>query len=228
MQNAEDNNISGRDFLSDVELSSASPHAAMYRGIMTDFTLEDRALWKKIGKQALIRQIDIVEIETDIANINTSLQASVQSMSIIEALEPILTNFILPDSSPSQLLYNIIAANADCKAIMDHIHAVLLLNTLHRQVVEKIFDYIIRNKGRLCVTREDQLLLYMRGEGRVGKSRVIYALEMSFTLLNRRNKLMISLPTGCLAEGIGGSTMYTALSISTRKAKSLCTNVSGI
>lgn len=149
-------------------------------------------------------------------------------MSIIEALEPILINFTLQDSLLSQPLDNIIAANTNCKAIIDYIHAVWLLNTLQHLVVERIFDYVIQNKGKLCVTREDQLLLYMRGEGRVGKSYVIYALEMTFTLLNRKNKLMISSLTGCLAEGIGGNTIHTALSISICKAKSLYTNVSRI
>ncbi len=90
-------------------------------------------------------------------------------MSTIEALKPILTNSILPDSLPSQPLDNIIAANANCKAIMDHIHAVLPLNTLQRLVVEGIFDHVIRNKSRLCVIREDQLLLYVRGEGGLEK-----------------------------------------------------------
>ncbi len=228
LQNAEDNNNSQCDFPSDVDLSSAFPHAAMYPGIMTDFTLEDIALWKKIGKQTLTRQIDIVETETDVANINTLLQASVQNMLIIEALKSILTNSTLPDSSLSQLLDDIITAKADCKAITDHIHAVLLLNPLKHLVVEGIFDYVIRNIGRLYVIREDQLLLYVRGEGGVGKIRVIHVLEIGFTLLNRRNELMISAPTRYTAEGIRGSIVHTAFNISTDKAKSLCTNVNGI
>ncbi len=94
--------------------------------------------------------------------------------------------------------------------------------------MEGVFDHLIENKDRLCVTREDQLLLYVRGERGVGKSRVIHALEMGFTLLNRRNELMISAPTKCAAGGIRGSMVHTALKISTHKTKSLCTNVSGI
>ncbi len=125
MQNPEDNNNSGHDFLSDVDLSNTFPHAAIYPGIMTDFILEDTTLWKKIRKQALIRQIDIIETETDVANINPPLQAFVQSMSTIEAFKPILTNSTLPNSLPSQSLDDIIVANTDCKAITDHIHKVL-------------------------------------------------------------------------------------------------------
>ncbi len=94
--------------------------------------------------------------------------------------------------------------------------------------MEGIFDHVIQNKRKLCVKREDQLPLYVRGEWGVGKSRVIHALEMGFILLNRRNKLMISVLTGCAAKGIGRSMVHTALSISTCKAKSLYTNISGI
>lgn len=68
LQNAED------DFWSDIDLFIASPHATIYPEIMTNFTLEVIALWKKIGKQALTRQIKIVETETNVVNINIPLQ----------------------------------------------------------------------------------------------------------------------------------------------------------
>ncbi len=142
-------------------------------------------------------------------------------MSTIEALETILINSALLDSPLSQLLDNIIAANTDCKAITDHIHVVLLLNTLQYLVGEGIFDYIIQNNCRLYIRREDQLLLYVRREGGVGKTRVIYVLKIDFTLLNRRNELIILVLTGYTAEGIGGSIVYIAFNISICKAKSL-------
>ena len=62
---------------------------------------------------------------------------------------------------------------------------------------------------------DDQLLLYVRGEGGVGKSRVVQALELGFTLLGRWKVLVISTPTGCAADGIGESTIHTALGINT-------------
>lgn len=149
-------------------------------------------------------------------------------MSTIEAFKPILTNSTLPDFLPSQPLDNIIVVNTNCKAITDHIHAVLPLYTLQCLVVEGIFDHIIRNKNRFCVTKEDQLLLYVKGEGGVEKSCIIYALKMGFTLLNRRNGLMILALIRCATEGRGGSTVYITLSISTHKAKILYTNISRI
>lgn len=64
-------------------------------------------------------------------------------MSIIKAFKLILTNSTFPNSSPSQLLDNIIAINANCKAITNHMYGILLLNTLQRLVMEGIFDYVI-------------------------------------------------------------------------------------
>lgn len=57
---------------------------------------------------------------------------------------------------------------------------------------------------------------------------MIYVLEMGFTLLGKRNKLMLSASTGCVAKSIGRSKVYTALSINTYKSKSLYTNMSKI
>lgn len=81
---------------------------------------------------------------------------------------------------------------------------------------------------RLCITRGDQLLLYIkRGKG-VKKCRVIYALEITFILLDKNNEPMLSASTGCAVEGIGGNTVLTAFSISTCNIKSLSTNMSRI
>lgn len=45
--------------------------------VISDFILETANLWKKIQKQALLNQIDIVKIKTDNANINTLIQVFV-------------------------------------------------------------------------------------------------------------------------------------------------------
>lgn len=69
----------------------------------------------------------------------------------------------------------------------------------------------------------------MKREGRVRKSRVIHLLEIGFTLLNKKNRLIIlAMPTGCATEGIGKSIVPTTLSISICKAKNLYINVSRI
>ena len=60
----------------------------------------------------------------------------------------------------------------------------------------------------------------------MGKSRVVKALELGFALLNRRAELIITAPTGCAAESIGGSTVYTALKINTRRANDNVSKIS--
>lgn len=77
LQNVEDNNNSRCNFLPDVDLSSVSLYAAIYLEIIIGFTLKVINLWKKIGKQALTKQINIVEIETDVTNVITLLQVSI-------------------------------------------------------------------------------------------------------------------------------------------------------
>ncbi len=63
---------------------------------------------------------------------------------------------------------------------------------------------------------EDQLLLYIRGEGGVGKSRVVHAIELGCNLLLRDSDLVITAPTDAAADNIGGSTIHTSLAISIR------------
>lgn len=57
---------------------------------------------------------------------------------------------------------------------------------------------------------------------------MIHALEMGFTFENRRNKLIISVAIRVAAKDIRNSMVYTALSISTCKIKSLYTDIRGI
>lgn len=130
LRTTDDNGNSEIDFLPNVDLSSTSSHATMYPGVILDITSEFTDLWKTIHKQALSKRGDIVERETDNANVSTPVQASIQSVSIIKALEPVLNNFSLPDPSSSHALPNSLPVNANCKAVADHIHAVLPLNVL--------------------------------------------------------------------------------------------------
>lgn len=127
-----------------------------------------------------------------------------------------------------QFLYNISLANANCKVITNLINAVLLLNILQHLVLKGVLDHVIQNKGRLCITRKDQFLLYIRGEKGVEKSHVIYALEIGFTLLDKKNELMLSTSMKNIAEDIRKSMMHIILNISTCNLKILSINVSGI
>ena len=139
-------------------------------------------------------------------------------LSALRELEPVINHFISSEPIVMDLNCGVLLPDSDCKTVSDHIHTVLPLNYLKRLVVEEILDHVIQTKGKACLRREDQLLLYIRGEGGVGKSRVVKALELGFALLNRRAELIITAPTGCAAESIGGSTVHTALKINTRRA----------
>lgn len=176
----------------------------------------------------MTKQIDIIEIETENINISTPIQTFIQIISTIELLDLVLTCFSLLDLFLSQSLHNIFLANINCKSVVDHIYAVLLLNTLERLVVEGVLDYVIRKKEKLCITRKDQLLLYIWKQRDIGKSCVIYILKMSFTLLDKKNELILLALTGYIIKAIRRNMMYTVLSISTCKAKSLCIYVSRI
>ena len=81
-------------------------------------------------------------------------------------------------------------------------------------------EYIITKKGQVQVAIKDQLLLYIKVEGGIRKSCIIQALELGFTFLGRQAKLVISVPTGCAADGIDRSTIYNTLGINTRTGKS--------
>ncbi len=90
------------------------------------------------------------------------------------------------------------------------------MNEMQRLIVEKVFHCLGKISDFNCDWIEDQLLLYIRGQGGVGKSRVVYAIEMEYTLLSQNSDLVITAPTNTVADNIGGSTIHTSLAISVR------------
>lgn len=144
----------------------------------------------------------MVKKETNIANINTLFQIPIQSKSTIGAFKSISISSILSNFSPLQSLHNTFLANANCKAIANYNYIFLSLNTLQYLGIKGLFDHVTQNKSRLCVTKEDQLLLYVRRKRGVGKYCIIYALEFDFILLNRKNEFIISALIGYAVNGI--------------------------
>lgn len=57
---------------------------------------------------------------------------------------------------------------------------------------------------------DQQLLIYIRVEKRVEKSKVIKTIEINFVLLNKRNELVISASISFTLNGIDGSMVHTA------------------
>ena len=64
------------------------------------------------------------------------------------------------------------------------------------------------------------MLLYVGGEGGVGKSQVIKAVITGMDLIKRKNEVILLAPTGAAADNIGGNTIHTALGISITKSSS--------
>lgn len=90
---------------------------------------------------------------------------------------------------------------------------------MQRLTVEGVLDHAIKNKEKMFLDLDQQLLVYIRGEGGVRKSRVVNTIQMGFSLLGRKKELVISAPTGSTANRIGGSTVDTALGINNRAGK---------
>lgn len=113
-----------------------------------------------------------------------------------------------------------LSSEKNCKVVCDHINVILPFNYLQCLIVKEILDYVITKKGQVQVAAEDQLLLYIKDKDGIRKSCIIQALELEFTFLGRQAKLVISMPTGCVVDRIGGSTIYIALGINNGVEKS--------
>ena len=63
------------------------------------------------------------------------------------------------------------------------------------------------------------MLLYVGGEGGVGKSQVIKAIVAGMDPIKRKDEVILLAPTGAAANNIGGNTIHTALGISIAKKR---------
>lgn len=64
-----------------------------------------------------------------------------------------------------------------------------------------------------------QLLVYIRVEKGIKKSKVVNAISIGFILLDRETKLVISVPINSTANGIGGITVYITLRVNSKVGK---------
>lgn len=96
-----------------------------------------------------------------------------------------------------------------CDIIQDR----LFLNYLQRIIIEKTLNYTIVNTRYQYQDRSDQFLLYVRGKGGVGKSRIVKAIHLEFSFLKRRPKVLIAVLTGVISANIRGATIHEALTI---------------
>ena len=56
-------------------------------------------------------------------------------------------------------------------------------------------------------------MLYIKGEGGVGKSRIIKAIYLGFSFLKRQKMLLIAALIGAAVANIGGAIIHEALNI---------------
>jgi hypothetical protein len=89
------------------------------------------------------------------------------------------------------------------------------LNEKQRIVVEKVLSDVL-----ICAThpydhsQRNQTLLYIGGEGGVGKSQIVKAIDAGMDLIHRKDKVILMALIGAAADVIGGSTYHTSLGIS--------------
>jgi hypothetical protein len=90
----------------------------------------------------------------------------------------------------------------------------LPLNEKQRLVVEKVLSEALAWKDHpYDADKREQLLLYIGGEGGVGKSRVVHGIVAGMDLIHRKNEVILMAPTGAATDNIGGNTLHTALGI---------------
>jgi hypothetical protein len=94
------------------------------------------------------------------------------------------------------------------------------LNEKQRLVVERVLSGALAWASHVYdASKRDQKLLYVGGEGGVGKSQIIKAIVAGMDLIRRKEEVILMAPTGAAADNISGNTYHTALGISIAKAQ---------
>lgn len=66
---------------------------------------------------------------------------------------------------------------------------------------------------------DQQLLVYIRGEEGIRKSRVINIIRIDYFLYSKRKEFVISVSTSSTANGIGKNTVHTIFRVNNRVGK---------
>lgn len=80
----------------------------------------------------------------------------------------------------------ILLLNSSSKVVYNLIRLILLLNELQYLIIKDILDYAIKNKRKIFFDLNQQLLLYIRDERVIGKSRVMSIIQISFFYLAKK------------------------------------------
>lgn len=87
------------------------------------------------------------------------------------------------------------------------------LQSLLRVVIKEVLNHAILNKGNQCYHESEQLLLYIRGEEEVRKSRFVKAIYLGFGFFKRQKELLIVALISAATANIGGAIIHRVLSI---------------
>lgn len=110
---------------------------------------------------------------------------------------------------------DILPFDSDFKIVCNYIHVLVPLNQLQCLIFKKILDHVIRNKKKMYLESNYQLLIYIRGKSGARKSRAVKVIEMVIVLLKKKKDLGISTPTIFVVNGIGGSMVHIAIRVNT-------------
>ncbi|KAF8860613.1 hypothetical protein BDZ45DRAFT_800769 [Acephala macrosclerotiorum] len=96
------------------------------------------------------------------------------------------------------------------------------LNEKQRLIVERVLSGALAWATHAYDdSKRDQKLLYVGGEGGVGKSQIIKAIVAGIDLLCRKEEVILMAPTGAAADNIAGNSYHTALGISIAKTQKI-------
>ncbi len=136
--------------------------------------------------------------------------------SLTGILEPIIGKMEMSKEHLTKIKSSRLGNNSQAIILCDIIQGRFSLNYFQRVVVEEVLNHTILNEGNQCHYKSDQLLLHVRRDGRVGKSRIVKAIYLGFSFLKRRKKLLIAAPTRAATANIDGATIHEALNIDDR------------
>lgn len=93
-------------------------------------------------------------------------------------LEPLMDKIEILKELLTKVEYSCLSKNPQIIILCNIIQDRLPFNHLQRIVIKKVLNHIILNKENQCHHRSEQLLLYVRGERGVEKSRIVKAIYL--------------------------------------------------
>ncbi len=153
-------------------------------GIKHDISDDIIQSWKLVQKSALGYTYNNLD-DNDNLYVQSHMIFLFQKINdVIGILEPVLGKADFVDDMSYGIFVKHVNSNSYYRTVCNHIYEILSFNKLQRLVVEEIIDYVIKNKRKMQLNTDAQLLLYLCRERGVGKSHIVKTLEIGFTLLD--------------------------------------------